>query len=383
MTGKRILAIAAALLAQAFLTPAAAQYIGQVGQQTVVNSQATPNTPVLNAVTVPTVSAALTNIGSTNPCMVYTSSGAANLQTWIEGSFDGSTYVVISDTATNPSQGGVCAYVFTPLVRLRLAVLTPVISFATFTANYVGSSVPPSQSLGIFGLNGWDFLTVAYQANAATTTTYMIKTPRGRSGGTLTFFFNSVPGCSGAIVALEAIIDGGVYTQPLLTGGSVAAGFTTQFDIKDTSSPMLDIFYTHGTSCTGQTYTILYSYNQPLNGQIVQSGSVKVAGGIGVQSIIAKAAGGLFYGINVSYNANAATMYVQCFDSPTVPADGTVPTIALGGISFPVSAGATSYYIPPGGPVVFNTGLTCVISSTQATKTLDATADLSAGISYQ
>jgi hypothetical protein len=81
----------------------------------------------------------------------------------------------------------------------------------------------------------------------------------------------------------------------------------------------------------------------------------------------------------VGYNGNASTRFIQCFDSATVPADGTAPSF---GITFPVGTDQPSYWIPPGGPIHFSNGIVCVNSSTLATKTIGS-ADSTLTILYQ
>jgi hypothetical protein len=84
-------------------------------------------------------------------------------------------------------------------------------------------------------------------------------------------------------------------------------------------------------------------------------------------SHIAKASAGTLYGV-MGFNSNAAAQYIQCFNSATVPADTTVPTIT------PIyAAGLSNFSFGLVVPLYFSAGITCTNSSTGPTKTLGGT----------
>lgn len=92
-------------------------------------------------------------------------------------------------------------------------------------------------------------------------------------------------------------------------------------------------------------------------------------------SSVTKASAGVLYGFTFS-NANAATRYIQFFNSTTVPADTTVPVIV-----FMCPAGQTISAEWPKGRY-FSTGISWSNSSTQNTKTIGS-ADSLADVHYK
>jgi len=83
-------------------------------------------------------------------------------------------------------------------------------------------------------------------------------------------------------------------------------------------------------------------------------------------SRVIKASLGVLYGLS-GYNANAATRYIQLFDSTTVPVDGAVPVFTI-----PVATGQP-YSIDFGVyGMGFKTGIAVCSSSTGPTKTVSA-----------
>lgn len=77
-------------------------------------------------------------------------------------------------------------------------------------------------------------------------------------------------------------------------------------------------------------------------------------------------------------NKGASTLYLQFFDSATVPADATVPTF----IPVPVAAGALVQFCPGQGLAQYvlgfpmANGLSWAASTTAGTKTVDSTSSL-------
>ena len=92
-------------------------------------------------------------------------------------------------------------------------------------------------------------------------------------------------------------------------------------------------------------------------------------------STVSKASAGVLYGVTFS-NGNAATRYLQFFNSATVPADTTVPVITL-----MCPAGGTIAAEWPKGRY-FSNGISWCNSSTQNTKTIGA-ADSLADVNYK
>jgi hypothetical protein len=75
------------------------------------------------------------------------------------------------------------------------------------------------------------------------------------------------------------------------------------------------------------------------------------------------------YGVTL-YSSNAAAQWFQFFDANTIPADGAVPLFVW---NMSAHAGIGFGWQPNGRQ--FQTGLVICTSSTEATKTINATAD--------
>lgn len=95
----------------------------------------------------------------------------------------------------------------------------------------------------------------------------------------------------------------------------------------------------------------------------------------GEASSVTKASAGNLYGVTFS-NANAATRYLQFFNSTTVPADATVPVIV---IACP-GASTVAFEWPKGRP--FTTGIAWCGSTSQNTKTVGST-DFLADVNFK
>lgn len=92
-------------------------------------------------------------------------------------------------------------------------------------------------------------------------------------------------------------------------------------------------------------------------------------------SSVTKSSTGVLYGLSTS-NANAATRFMQFFNSTTVPADTTVPVIVIA-----VPATSTINVTFPMGRY-FSTGIAWCTSTTQHTKTI-AAAEMLADVRYK
>lgn len=71
-------------------------------------------------------------------------------------------------------------------------------------------------------------------------------------------------------------------------------------------------------------------------------------------------------------NNSGSTRYIMFFDSPTLPAPGAVPKLC----PIPVAANQSFTFTPPGGPLLFTTGIVWASSSTFATLTITGAADV-------
>ncbi len=136
-----------------------AQYVGTVGLQTVEVPA------VFNAVTASQVSpttcsgskapvggsACIQNLGQTIHLLNYTVTGSPTLiQIRMEGSWDGTNFVPISDDATDLTSGEVVGLGFYPAVRVNLVQCVGCGGGVTLTANYSGHFAGPSNLYGFY-----------------------------------------------------------------------------------------------------------------------------------------------------------------------------------------------------------------------------------------
>ena len=81
-------------------------------------------------------------------------------------------------------------------------------------------------------------------------------------------------------------------------------------------------------------------------------------------SRVVKASAGVLYGFT-AYNNNAATRYIQLYDSATLPADAVVPVLTV-----PVAAQSVVSYAPGVYGRAFTAGIVIANSTTDTTKTI-------------
>lgn len=268
--------ILASLLAAASCGPSAhAQYLGATSPQTVVNTFPNPNTPILNAVTVATVSSNVSNIGNTVHYVVYNVTGGTNtiVRIRLEGSFDGTNFNPISDTATNGLSGGLIAYLYVPFVRVNLLQFS---GGGSLTANYTGTSTTSQNNYGVFGQNLWDFQLVTASISATVNQTLFANPPRGRTGGTVYFAYTN-SSCTTSTLTIQTSsaptgfsVPGYSTTGVLTPAIPLSATAVTTFDLRDSAAPQLTFSYQPVGCGGGATFTLFVVYNQPLYGLMMQ-----------------------------------------------------------------------------------------------------------------
>lgn len=137
---------------------AQAQFIGytspQSAQQKVFSAQTTAQaTPVATGSCTPVngTPCGIPNIGQTVHFLTYTVAGSATtIDIRLEGSFDGTNWITISDDATDLAGGEVVGIGYYPAVRANLVTCAGCGGAVTLTANYSGVSSSPSNPYGLY-----------------------------------------------------------------------------------------------------------------------------------------------------------------------------------------------------------------------------------------
>lgn len=177
--------------------------------------------------------------------------------------------------------------------------------------------------------------------------------PSVLAGADLDYSGISTDSRGNVFVSGPAAHDGAVSARPVLVGGRADSGVPTAVSaIGDAVWKWLDL---NGRSLVG--------LSPPNSTTVAPANSTSTAE---EASRIIKASAGVLYGLTV-YNNNAATRYIQLYNSATLPADAVVPVL-----TFEVAA-QTSRSIDFGGyGRGFTTGIVVANSSTDTTKTIGA-----------
>ncbi|MCI0403455.1 MAG: hypothetical protein L0212_08030 [Acidobacteria bacterium] len=179
-----------------------AQFVGFVGLQTTQQV-------ALNAVSSAQTSAILRNVGQTSHLLTYTISPACNgasdsIRIFLEGSFDGASFVQISNTGTDPSTAVLFASGYYPVVRANLQ------NFicgggGSLTARYSATNAPNGPPTGVT-LYSEATGRVINMGTMEADRIAIVATPEGHSGGVLGIrIVKTGGGCTGtARLVVEA-----------------------------------------------------------------------------------------------------------------------------------------------------------------------------------
>lgn len=236
---KKILIFAAVLFAIGGTPRAAhAQFIGFTSPQStqgVVMNAVTG--PVATPITTPQTKCPVTagnacqvqNLGQTVHIASYKTTNPANINRLvfrIEGSWDGTNFIAISDDATGAASGEVLAIGFYPFIRVNLAEFV-LSGAATLSANYAGSSATSGPLYGVYNPSQAIQKVVASGAVQGTSANFTIPTPTGSGMGYLVALAQTSFFPTGSSLTVENIIGGivpgtGSPTTTIPTGGNFA-----------------------------------------------------------------------------------------------------------------------------------------------------------------
>jgi hypothetical protein len=228
-----------------------AQFLGAVGLQTVevpkvlnaVTAATTTPLTCTGVVSVPGGTACIQNLGQTIHILNYTVTGTPTLiQIRLEGSWDGATFVPISDDATDLTNGEVVGLGFYPAVRANLVQCVGC-GGVTVTANYSGHFAGPSNLYGFYNPSQ-QYRKVVF-TNVPANANQQIKgivLPFGTQNGVLIVNGNFPNGSS---IQYTAHIGESNTTYPAFTllGGT---GTPQAFPMPPTASTSIDVNYTSG-----------------------------------------------------------------------------------------------------------------------------------------
>jgi hypothetical protein len=291
--------------------PARAQYLGNVGLQTVnpspFNSTCTGSPQLF----------ALQNIGQTAHYLtLFAGTNLGGFTATIQGSQDGISFVIISDVLTQVN-AGITAHGYYPVLR---ANVTCAVAGGTFKLNYSGESVVPGAPAGSTLQMTVD-KNIAIAASAASTfTSVSFSTPFGGTSGTLVFAY-SATGPSGSTLTVNCI--NLVSTPSAITIGPFALQTGTQvqtFPISASVCPLFNVTYTSG-GASAALYVLDYMFSPP--GFTPNVGTGTYTHITGTTATAVKATQGFLHSVTVNTGA-AGTISV--FDLPSASCTGTPST---------------------------------------------------------
>lgn len=306
---KKLLVVLALLAVAA--SSAHAQYIGNVGLQTVNNRfSATCTGAGQNFFP--------DNLGQTTHYLtIFAGTNLGGFNATIQGSQDGTNFVVISDVLTQVNSG-IIAHGYYPSIRIRVTCAAA--GIVTFTLGYSGESVAPGPPAGAtLQMTVDKNLSVVQPANTTFTST-SFPTPFGNSSGTLAFIYSGA-GPSGSTLTVNCI--NLVTTPGAITIGPFAlqtAATVQTFSIPPSVCPLFSVTYTSG-GASAQTFVLDYLFNPP--GFTPNAGVGTYTHVVGTTATAAKATAGFLHTLTVNTGA-AGT--ISIFDLPTASCTGTPAT---------------------------------------------------------
>ena len=247
---------------------ASAQFIGytspQSAQQKVFSGQTTAQTTPVATVSCTPVNGTpcgIPNIGQTVHFLTYTvgGGGAATIQIRLEGSFDGSTWITISDDATDLTGGEVVGVGYYPAVRANLVTCAGCGGAVAVTANYSGVSSSPAVPYGFYNPSQQVRKVVFTNQSVAGgfVTATGVAAPYGSTAGFILVTGTIVNGSSVSIVGHV----GQVSLSGLLTCNTVNGLSTDICFVPASPANNVDVTFT-GNGSTVSLYYIFYPPGQ-------------------------------------------------------------------------------------------------------------------------
>lgn len=311
---------------------ARAQFIGytspQSAQQKVFSAQTTAQTTPVATVSCTPVNGTpcgIPNIGQTVHFLTYTVAGSATtIQIRLEGSFDGSTWIPISDDATDLTKGEVVGVGYYPAVRANLVTCTGCGGAVTVTANYSGVSASPSTPSGSYNPSQQIRKVLFVQVSAGSNqSSGLVSAPYGSASGFLvllctggTFPANSTVGV-GVTIGSEG---GGIlFTSPASGRNSFGGQGTVVYPIAGQAATAVSVSYSNGgaSAATVSAYYVFYPPNGSLpasaqpaqvqNSEAVSGTNAAVSTTVTVNSIYQR---GHLYSVSARCSAGTAQLTV-------------------------------------------------------------------------
>jgi hypothetical protein len=362
------------LTALFFPEPARAQYLGNVGLQTVDATLAT-NLACTNANQNFTtgVTPSFPNLGQTSHAAYLLSSNIANGTMVIQGSMDGSTFQNISEVATiagfivgTPNSFVVGSGRYT-LLRVVVNCGTP----GTFSLSYSGSQAPPGALYGSQLLTQFDKTIVTGLTMGSNFLSNTFQPPFGSSLGTLYFksLVNPPGGSSIAVQCFPGVAVGGPPSGLINFSNPIVVTTALQiFQIPAQACSSMTVSFTSG-GASGNAYYVDYLFSYP--GQppiadpcqspgIIKSSLPITAAAAGTTKIITESGNLTIYvcGYQASQIATAATVQWITGTGATC-GTGTVNKSAAMGVTasqpFTYGPGSTLFSGAPGAAVCMTT----------------------------
>jgi hypothetical protein len=255
--------IFATMLMAAIAIPAGAQ------TPTTTTPQSVTSGNFFNAVTTAQISSNFTNLGQTVHFLFYQATGGTanpqGVQIRLEGSFDGTNFIAISDDGTDPGQVGsnvvlgIGAY---PFIRANLLKCTSCNVNNSITASYFGTSSMPGNPFGSYGA-GQQIRKVLF-VGASTDSTNQVAgpfvTPYGSTAGFLLITSTGGFGASSTITVRAKDFAGAATVQAFTL--PTAGGAAVAIPVAATAATTMDVRYTRINS-PGNTFTAYYYFFPP------------------------------------------------------------------------------------------------------------------------
>jgi hypothetical protein len=325
-------------------------------------------------------SACIQNLGQTIHILNYTVAGSATLiQIRLEGSWDGTNFVPISDDATDLTSGEVVGLGFYPAVRANLVQCIGCGGAVTLTANYSGHFAGPSTFSGFYNpsqiLRKVVFTSLPANTNQ---TTNGIAIPYGVISGNLIIKASGATFPAGSTIQIRSHVGENSLLYPTLNLQNSTN--TQSLMLPVTPGTSIDVIYTSGgaSAATFSAYFIAYSpallpaSAQPptvSNSEVTQlsgAASVTIGAGAGQQVYV--------YSVSAHCSAGTATLTIS---GPI--ANGSSATLFTSGTG-EVGTGTYRYQWNPGltgpNPVSLSTVITLSTCGVGNTGTLDVQASV-------
>jgi hypothetical protein len=238
-----------------------AQFIGYTAPQTVNVALATNLACTGSSQTFTTgITPAFSNIGQTVHFVVLTAGGnLGGVQAFVQGSNDatGMNWVTISDTLTQVN-GGIVGQGYYAVIRVVVKCGT-----GTFSLNYSGTSIPPTQAYASNLLQLVDKNVMIAQPANANLTTGNYFSPFGSSSGALVAVYAAGAGPVGSTLTVTCITQAstpnGVTFGPFTLAASTAV---QSFPINAAVCPIFNVAYVSG-GASANNVTVDYTFNPP------------------------------------------------------------------------------------------------------------------------